>query len=406
MKDNFPDLFSRLPSKYGDGFFGGFDDNFSMRPLAGKVERVVPTTYKPKYAASPSPPPTQYYARTPTTPKYYDRSPTTPKYYDRTPNSYDRYSVDKKPTGQKKVDIEISNSGSSGLSVTPRPPQLYSPSPYPFYTPRHNTPTPYEFYKPTTPANRLDESESLESLPPPDNFPSFQKKPDVIHSPYHEEMPRQPPPQRRPSPLQSLLNPIRNMFSFGGNRYPNHPPGNMRRHYKNRPYGLDEVDVVPEPLPPPAGFPDFKYSLSRDKTPEGDSADYDLGFDIDNRRRRRKRPRRPLFDEKIKQKLETSNNDFQDLMSANKYPSLYREPSRRPALFRKRPLHRNRYMDMDYSPSDKEEILTTALTTQPMKTTVRAKKPSSSLGVGIFNPGNNLSNIKFGEIKHKIIQVE
>ena len=93
-------------------------------------------------------------------------------------------------------------------------------------------------------------------------------------------------------------------------------------------------------------------------------------------------------------------------MSANKYPSLYREPSRRPALFRKRPLHRNRYMDMDYSPSDKEEILTTALTTQPMKTTVRAKKPSSSLGVGIFNPGNNLSNIKFGEIKHKIIQVE
>ena len=79
MKDNFPDLFSRLPSKYGDGFFGGFDDNFSMRPVAGKVERVVPTTYKPKYTASPSPPPTQYYARTPTTPKYYDRSPTTPR---------------------------------------------------------------------------------------------------------------------------------------------------------------------------------------------------------------------------------------------------------------------------------------------------------------------------------------
>ena len=67
--------------------------------------------------------------------------------------------------------------------------------------------------------------------------------------------------------------------------------------------------------------------------------------------------------------------------------SLYGEPSRRPALYRKRPLHRTRYMDMDYSPSDKEEILTTALTTQPMKTTVRVKQQASS-EVGVFNPGN------------------
>jgi len=71
-------------------------------------------------------------------------------------------------------------------------------------------------------------------------------------------------------------------------------------------------------------------------------------------------------------------------MSAKK--SLYGESSRRPALYRKRPLHRTRYMDMDYSPSDNEEILTTALTTQPMKTTVRVKQPTRS-EVGVFNPG-------------------
>ena len=390
MNDNFPNLFSRLPSKYGEGFFGGFDDNFSMKPVAGKVERVVPTTYKPVYTTTKAPyyhkpqttpkyfsrtPTTpKYYERSPTTPKYYNRSPTTPKYYDRTPNSYDRYSEDKKPSVEKTkaVDIKISNSGSSGLAVTPRPPRLHSPSPYPFYTPRAKTPTtaPYEFYRPTTPVSRLDQAQidnqSPDSLPPPENFPSFHKTP---HGPYQGH--------KRPTPLQSLLNPLRNMFSFGANRHPNHPP--MRRHYNNnnRPYGLDQVDAVPEPLPPPAGFPDFKYSSDEEMK------EYDNGFDIDNRRRRRKRPRRPLFDDKIKES--SNSNNFQDLMTSKK--SLYGEPSRRPALYRKRPLHRTRYMDMDYSPSDKEEILTTALTTQPMKTTVRVKQQASS-EVGVFNPGN------------------
>ena len=50
MNDKFPNLFSHLPSKYGDGFFGGFDDNFSMKPLAGKVSRIIvhrhPQPYK------------------------------------------------------------------------------------------------------------------------------------------------------------------------------------------------------------------------------------------------------------------------------------------------------------------------------------------------------------------------
>ena len=98
-------------------------------------------------------------------------------------------------------------------------------------------------------------------------------------------------------------------------------------------------------------------------------------------------------------------------MSANKYPTptSYREPPRRPALYRKRPVYRNRYLpDMDYSPSDKEEVLTTALTTalttQPMKTTIRARKPSNSLGVGVFNPGTIIGMLR--ERLYNILQVE
>ena len=367
MEENFPNLFTHLPSKYGDGFFGGFDDSFSATPSSAKIERVVPTTYKPRFS--------------PTPPSSYN-SPTTPSYYERNQNSYDRYSVDQKPPGKsKKVDIEISNSGNSGLAVVPNSsghkttarPHLFSPSPYAFYTPRTKSKStaPYEFYSPTTPSSR--QSDSL-ALHPKDNFPSLFKKPERKQ---HSAPPLLPPPQRRPQgPLQSLLNPFRNIFSLGGNRH-HQPPPNLRRHYSNsRPYSLDEVSAVPEPLPPPEGFPQFKYSS------EDGSEDYET----DKRRRRRKHPRRPLFDGENKKK-----NSFQDLMAAKNFA----QSERRPTLFRRGP-QRQRYLpDMDYSPSDKEETLTTALTTalttQPIRTTVRAKPTKqSSLEIGVFNPGKQL----------------
>ena len=112
-----------------------------------------------------------------------------------------------------------------------------------------------------------------------DNFPALFKKPERKH-----HSPPPPPQHRRPqSPLQSLLNPFRNIFSLGGSRHqPNQSPPNLRRHYSGgRPYSLDEVSAVPEPLPPPEGFPQFKYSLSRDESSEDGSEDYE-------RRRRRK----------------------------------------------------------------------------------------------------------------------
>ena len=74
-------------------------------------------------------------------------------------------------------------------------------------------------------------------------------------------------------------------------------------------------------------------------------------------------------------------------------------------MYRKRPVFRAPYLpDMDYSPSDKEEILTTALTTQPMKTTIKAKKPSS-LGVGVFNPGRIIEQIRETDCKMLVRQV-
>ena len=384
MEENFPNLFTHLPSKYGDGFFGGFDDSFSVTPTSAKIERVVPTTYKPRYS--------------PTPPASYN-SPTSPSYYERKQNSYDRYSVDQKPPRQTKKDIEISNSGNSGLAVVPSSssssssgrqttarPHLYSPSPYAFYTPRSKTKAPYEFYSPTTtPSSRLDLSyPESGSLHPADNFPALFKKPER-----KQHSPPPPPSHRRPqSPLQSFLNPFRSIFSLGGGNT-RHQPGQRRQYSQGqgRPYSLDEVSAVPEPLPPPEGFPQFKYSLSRDEISDDVSEDYEA----DMRRRRRKHPRRPLFDGNVKLNMEKKKKNFQDLMAAKQFA----KPERRPTLFRRGP-QRQRYPDMDYSPSDKEETLTTALTTalttQPIKTvktTVRAKpKKQSSLEIGVFNPGN------------------
>ena len=96
---------------------------------------------------------------------------TTPSYYERTTTTRattPRYSY-KRPSGEmiedintmikmyknkkKRPDIEVSNSGNSGMSVT-RDPGYHSPtpSPYDYYTPRPKSPspTPYEFYSPST----------------------------------------------------------------------------------------------------------------------------------------------------------------------------------------------------------------------------------------------------------------
>merc|ERR1712050_97257 len=165
------------------------------------------------------------------------------------------------PPHNKQMDIDILNSGNSGLSVvspsynnniehtthkdyyttsqmvytTPKPRytspkhQFQSPTPQSFTTPKQRLNSPYEFYspKPLRSKDRNkpkidDQSSSLPApLPPPGNFPSFfntkhmkeekyEKRPDKRK--YQAPPPVAPYSPPRPNPLQSLLNPFRNIF--------------------------------------------------------------------------------------------------------------------------------------------------------------------------------------------------
>ena len=327
------------------------------------MERV--TTYKPKplYTTTTTAPPTYYERTTPsyykkTSPAYQERTPppvyntkspyrgaVTPKLFDkrdkyRKQTKYDKY--DK----TKKLDIDISNSGEGGLSVTP--------GPYDFYTPRPRgrpSPTPYQFYSPT-PGPTPAPADRPASLPPPDNFPAFPESGNHRKSGHRHHSPH----PARPSPLQNLLNPFRNLFSLGGNR-PRPPPPSNRRHF-GHPYGDDTdrrpaQESVPAPLPPPVGFPDF-HNNEQPKVQE----DFKYEYEQDERkRRRRKRPRRPLYDDSYRQE--------------------YQQEARVPGY------RRDQLLDLDYSPSDTQETLTTALTTLPASTATTRQQE-----LGVFNPGS------------------
>ena len=110
----------------------------------------------------------------------------------------------------------------------------------------------------------------------------------------------------------------------------------------------------PPPLPPPADFPEFH---NEEEIPEMNAYNQEANsFDEGAKRRRRKRPRRPLFDERVKQEFQSERG------STNQgYPSsgVYMN-GRRQSLYKPRPYGYDVY-DMDYSPSDKQETLTTGL---------------------------------------------
>ena len=316
-----------------------------------------------------------------------------PKLYNKYENMYD---------SSKKLDIDISNSGNTGMSISkPDSGRNRSPSPYEYYTPRPQsqspTPTPYKFYSPSpTPTSDLMmpiEEETPEPLPPPDNFPQFpdngpgngNRKSGPGPRPRHPNIPH------RHSPLQNLLNPFKNLFSFGGHRGRPQPPPSSRRQQSSglgHPYSFEErrpePETVPAPLPPPADFPDFNNEFS----------EYE-----ERKRRRRKRPKRPLIDDSYRQGYQSDQPMSQDLYRQEQGPSYGR--ASRPKLYGSRPFGSgsgSRFADMLYSPSDKKEVLTTALTTQtlsesqpteemmPEKKPVQKKVYQSDLEVGIFNP--------------------
>ena len=297
------------------------------------------TTYKPK----------PFYTTTPR-PTYYER--TSPSYNIRTsqrPSVYDDYNK------RKDLDIDISNSGNSGMSVLKTPYQSPSPSPYDFYSPRPNrhspTPTPYEFYTPSTSAPTTTTTpRPVRARPEPpksDNYPSYYGEENV-----RRKSNNRPPP--RQSPLQSLLNPFRNIFSFGGNRGPLGRPPPNRRQYAEEPRPTKES--IPAPLPPPEDFPDFHQDEEALEVEEN----FQYGFDGQRKRRRKKRPRRPFVDTSYKQDYQSDMPMFQDLMNTR----------------------RSQYYDMDYSPSDKQETITTVLATQSLPA------PTKQSESGVFNPGS------------------
>lgn len=406
--DLFPNLFSNLPAAYGeeDGFMNSFDkdSDISVKPISFNsklaprpVEKVIPpTTYKPQMTNHrvKSPSPTVYTSPAP----YKNRKQGPPK--------------------KKPLDINILNSGNSGMSIvspnynqrnreqttrkefytTPKmsyttqkplytsPKHYYkSPTPKVYSTPKPRLNSPYEFYSPKPLRSKDrgqpkidDDSSSLPApLPPPGNFPSFfntkhmkeeryEKRPDKRN--YQAPPPVAPYAPPRQNPLQSLLNPFRNIFSLGSKKPqipPNHQKNNVRRNFyeeenedKRQLYRddvgdmEDDISSVPAPLPPPADFPDFHDSQS--SFPKSNQDDYRKQYDMDSERqyennfenveeggrrpaggrrqeggrrpeggrrseggrrpdggrRKRKRPKRPLIDDSIKYQYEEELNNY------------------------------------------------------------------------------------------------
>ena len=164
---------------------------------------------------------------------------------------------------------------------------------------------------------------------------------------YQAPPPLTPYSPPRPNPLQSLLNPFRNLFSLGSKKVPPTHRNKVRRIFFEDPEDEDQqlyaenadedYSSVPAPLPPPVDFPDFHESnFPTKKKKEMDYENYyhadgeglygkerqeytgeggrrqggsrrnegvrrpDSGRRPEGGRRKRKRPRRPLIDDSIK----------------------------------------------------------------------------------------------------------
>ena len=314
------------------------------------------TTARPVYTSSRQ----QYDYHTTARPKY-----TSPR------SSYDYHTTlrPKFTTSRMSYDYHTSSrpSYSSAISDHKRShrkkPKIPSSSPYKFYTPKP-----------------LEEEDRPAPLPPPGNFPTFYNK-GVRRE--KEEIVKRTDKERKPTrnyqlpspytPLQSLLNPLRNIFGGGGRRREDSLPSRVR----------EPPQEVPAPLAPPQDFPDFEDTPSINELTSG-------------RRRRRKRPKRPMVDKSPKYRgtvgVAEDHHPYRDLMQRR--PG-YREGGRRQEegllrrpLFRKKP--RRGYRDQLYSPSENEDTIL-----EEDEGPLVSYAPASNLGLGVFNPKGIVSESGF-----------
>ena len=272
-------------------------------------------------------------------------------------------------------------------------------------SPRAPADTPYKFYTPRP--SSLDHEENVPApLPPPGNFPKFSnkeknwKKEDTRRADQDKNPMRKQNAPAPYTPLQTLLNPLKNIFGMGRNRRVTQPP--MRKERKpireERPSPRrqepERMDV-PAPLPPPKEFPAFDDNTNELATEK-------------RRRRRKKRPKRPLIDTSPKYKGSYGDYDdtpsFKDLMQRR--PSIVQDggrrkeearlhlPSRR-KMFRKPPRHG--YRDQIYSPSENEETMT-----MMDESPVPSYAPATNLGLGVFNPKAIVSESGFTPVMQGI----
>jgi len=462
----FPNLFSNLPAAYGeeDGFMSSYKTDSSVQPISfnsklvpGRIEKISQsTTYKPKNYQNKSPSPSSSY---------------------KSPSLYQNR--DRDTSGNTNIDIDILNSGNSGMSVVPpsnkrnrdhtthretytTPKQSYttprpsytspkhhykSPSPHSSYTPMPKSNSPYEFYspKPLRPKDRnkpkidTDSSSLPAPLPPPGNFPSFfntknmkEERKKTEKRKYSAPPPVAPVSPPRQNPLQTFLNPFKNIFSLG-NRKPQNPPAHQqnnnrrnyyednkdekRQHQRNKnAESVDDVSSVPAPLPPPIDFPEFYDSKSsfpsgkrikqEDQRQESDmNSGQPYNFETnqqernmmehrgeggrrpdglrrpDGGRRRRKRPRRPLIDDSIKYQYEEDINNeykpkdkilFKDLLE-------FKKPTRS---------QENQYQYRDYPKQQEPDIY------MPSRRPLFEKRPYRNYGDQQYSPSESDETIE------------
>ena len=236
--------------------------------------------------------------------------------------------------------------------------------------PRIPSDSPYKFYTPKP----IEEESQPAPLPPPGNFPAFynkgakREKEEMVRRTEKDRKPMRNQPMPTPyTPLQSLLNPLRNIFGGGGGRRREDMLSSRRR---------EPPQEIPAPLAPPQDFPDFE------DTPHTSINELSGG-----RRRRRKRPRRPLVDKSPKYRGTISDledqqpyRDFQQRRPGFLEGGRRKEDGRlRRPLFRKKP--RRGYRDQLYSPSENEDTVM-----EEEDGPLVSYAPATNLGLGVFNP--------------------
>ena len=312
-----------------------YDYHTTARPVFTSARQSYDyhTTARPKYTS----PRSSYDYQTTLRPKF-----TTPRM------SYDYHTSARPSFSSAMPDYKSSPSP----RIHRKKPRIPSDSPYKFYTPKP-----------------IEEDGQPAPLPPPGNFPTFynngakREKEEVVRRTDKDRKPMRSHPTPY-TPLQSLLNPLRNIFGGGGGRRREDMVPSRRR----------EPQDIPAPLAPPQDFPDFEDSPTINELTSG-------------RRRRRKRPRRPLVDKSPKYRGSVS--DLEDQQAYREF--LQRRPGfleggrrkedgrpRRP-LFRKKP--RRGYRDQLYSPSENEDTVM-----EEEDGPLVSYAPASNLGLGVFNP--------------------